>query len=60
MGCEDNDGNYLHRTGISCQKVVEDEKRNMNTGGWVFMIFAWGGIITLNIFAFGKILKKSE
>jgi len=32
----------------------------MNTGGWVFMIFAWGGIITLNIFAFGKILKKSE
>ncbi len=30
----------------------------MNTGGWIFIMMAWGGIITLNIFAFRKILGK--
>ncbi len=32
----------------------------MNTGGWIFIIMAWSGIITLNIFAFKKILGKKQ
>jgi len=30
----------------------------MNTGGWIFLLMAWGGIIYMNIFSFRKILEK--
>jgi len=32
----------------------------MNRGGLIFLLMAWGGIITLNIFAFKKILGKKQ
>ncbi len=32
----------------------------MTTGGWIFMIGAWTGIIALVIFCFSKILFKNR
>lgn len=32
----------------------------MTTGGWIFMIGAWTGILALVIFCFSKILFKNR
>lgn len=35
-------------------------EQQMTTGGWVFMIGAWAGIITLAIFCFSKVIGNRK
>jgi hypothetical protein len=39
---------------------TETAAPQMTTGGWIFMIGAWTGIIALVIFCFSKILFKNR
>ncbi len=32
----------------------------MTAGGWVFFILFWSGIISLNVFCFGRIFSRKE
>ena len=34
------------------------EQQQMTTGGWVFMIGAWAGIISLAVFCFSKVIRN--
>ena len=36
------------------------EAQQMTTGGWVFMIGAWAGIISLAIFCFSKVIGNRK
>ena len=36
------------------------EQQQMTTGGWVFMIGAWVGIISLAIFCFSKVIGNRK
>jgi len=33
---------------------------HLTTGGWFFMLLAWGGIIALNVFCFYVIMRDSQ
>ncbi|MBN2037061.1 MAG: hypothetical protein JW768_09995 [Chitinispirillaceae bacterium] len=32
----------------------------LSLGGWLFLLLAWSGIITLNIYCFWNIFKEKE
>jgi hypothetical protein len=36
------------------------EAPRMTTGGWVFMIGAWAGIISLAVFCFSKVIRNRK
>ena len=40
--------------------VQQAEAQQMTTGGWVFMIGAWAGIISLAIFCFSKVIGNRK
>lgn len=47
-------------TNIFLALLQQPEAPEMTTGGWVFMIGAWTGIISLAIFCFSKVLRNRK
>jgi hypothetical protein len=33
---------------------------HMTTGGWLFVVFAWGFIVSLNVYCFREIFKERK
>lgn len=40
--------------------MQQAEAQQMTTGGWVFMIGAWTGIISLAVFCFSKVIGNRK
>jgi hypothetical protein len=47
----------LYNLGLIQAETVAPE---MTTGGWVFMISAWTGILLLVVFCFSRILRQKK
>lgn len=47
-------------TNIFLALLQRPEAAEMTTGGWVFMICAWAGILSLAAFCFSKILRNRK
>jgi hypothetical protein len=47
-------------TNIFLALLQQPEAAEMTTGGWVFMIGAWTGIISLAIFCFSKVIRNRK
>ena len=47
-------------TDIFLAFLQRPEAAEMTAGGWVFMIGAWTGIISLAIFCFSKVIRNRK
>jgi hypothetical protein len=47
----------LQATGATAGRAADVQ---MTTGGWVFMISAWAGILTLVVYTFSKVLRGGK